>query len=289
MSSIKNNKLLKLLGALALQAVVMVPQAFALPTLQAYLTGSTGTASGSVSVNSFSLDDADSWHLKTPAGELVGLTLQGVYSPTGVTNIENGFLVITVPDQQKLSMFFDLPNKGLVDNLMLQQNNFYYDSDTAFENYLANNFALTGTPAVQLNNHSPYGSDPALVDVYAIPLDWLQSGFGTFGKLSTAQLQAQYGQQLQDCNAADNTCTPINNKPGDLRLMNLGFNDVSWAHIDLVAKVTTKKKVNGCWVTESHFEINPPSHDSTWNIPEPGTLALTAIGLAGLLVRRRLV
>lgn len=277
MSSI--NKLLKLLGALALQAVVMVPQAFALPTLQAYLTGSTGTASGSVSVNSFSLDDADSWHLKTPAGELVGLTLQGVYSPTGVTNIENGFLVITVPDQQKLSMFFDLPNKGLVDNLMLQQENFYYDSNTAFENYLANNFTLTGNPAVQLNNHSPFGSDPALVDVYAIPLDWLQSGFGTFQKLE--------GQPLMDCNATDNTCTPISNKPGDLHLMNLGFNDVSWAHIDLVAKVTTKKKVNGCWVTESHFEINPASHDSTWNIPEPGTLALTAIGLAGLLVRRR--
>lgn len=277
MSSIKNNKLLKLLGALALQAVVMVPQAFALPTLQAYLTGSTGTASGSVSVNSFSLDDADSWHLKTPAGELVGLTLQGVYSPTGVTNIENGFLVITVPDQQKLSMFFDLPNKGLVDNLMLQQNNFYYDSNTAFENYLANNFTLTGTPAVQLNNHSPFGSDPALVDVYAIPLDWLQSGFGTFQNLE--------GQPLMDCNAPDNTCTPISNKPGDLHFMNLGFNGVTWAHIDLVAKVTARSGNT----TESRFEINPASHDSTWNIPEPGTLALTAIGLAGLLVRRRLV
>lgn len=275
MTSIKNNKLLKLLGALALQAVVMVPQAFALPTLQAYLTGSTGTASGSVSVNSFSLDDADSWHLKTPAGELVGLTLQGVYSPTGVTNIENGFLVITVPDQQKLSMFFDLPNKGLVDNLMLQQENFYYDSNTAFENYLANNFTLTGNPAVQLNNHSPFGSDPALVDVYAIPLDWLQSGFGTFQKLE--------GQPLMDCNATDNTCTPISNKPGDLHFMNLGFNGVTWAHIDLVAKVTARSGNT----TESRFEINPASHDSTWNIPEPGTLALTAIGLAGLLVRRR--
>lgn len=287
MKPAKNNNLLKLLAALCLQAVVMVPQALALPTLQAYLTGSTGTASGSVSTSNFSLDDADSWHLKTPAGELVGLTLQGVYSPTGVTKIDNGFLVITVPDQQDLSMFFDLPNKGLVDNLTLQQ--FYYDDNSAFESYLASNFTLTGTPPVQLNNHSPLGADPALVDVYAIPLDWLQSGFGTFGKLSTAQLQALYGQQLQDCNATDNTCTPINNKPGDLRLMNVGFNDVSWAHIDLVAKVTTKTKVNGCWVTESHFEINPPSHDSTWQIPEPGTLALTAIGLAGLLARRRLV
>lgn len=269
------NKLLKLLGVLALLAVVMMPQAFALPTLQAYLTGSTGTASGSVSVNGFSLDDADSWHLKMPAGELVGLTLQGIYSLTGVTNIENGFLVITVPDQQKLSMFFDLPNKGLVDNLMLQQENFYYDSNTAFENYLANNFTLTGNPAVQLNNHSPFGSDPALVDVYAIPLDWLQSGFGTFQKLE--------GQPLMDCNATDNTCTPISNKPGDLHFMNLGFNGVTWAHIDLVAKVTARSGNT----TESRFEINPASHDSTWNIPEPGTLALTAIGLAGLLVRRR--
>lgn len=276
MTPIKNNKLLKLLGVLALQAVVMVPQAFALPTLQAYLTGSTGTASGSVSVNSFSLDDADSWHLKTPAGELVGLTLQGVYSPTGVTNIEDGFLVITVPDQQDLSMFFDLPNKGLVDNLTLQQ--FYYDSNTAFENFLANplsGFNLTGTPPVQLNEHSPLGSDAALVDIYAIPLNWLQAGFGTFQKLE--------GQPLMDCNATDNTCTPISNKPGDLHFMNLGFNGVTWAHIDLVAKVTAKSGN----ITESRFEINPASHDSTWNIPEPGTLALTAIGLAGLLVRRR--
>lgn len=273
MKPVKNTKLLKLFGALVLQAVVMVPQAFALPTLQAYLNGSTGTASGSVSVNSFSLDDADSWHLKTPAGDLVGLTLQGVYSPTGVTNIDSGFLVITVPDQQNLSIFFDLPSKGLVTNAILQQ--FRYDSSTSFENYLATSFTLTGNPPVQLNEHSPFGAAANLVDIYAIPLDWLQAGFGTFKPLT--------GQPLQDCNAPDNTCTPISNKPGDLHFMNLGFNDVTWAHLDLVARVTTTSGNN----LTSSFMINPASHDSTWQIPEPGTLALTAIGLAGLLVRRR--
>lgn len=274
MKPVKNNKLLKLFGALVLQVVVMMPQAFALPTLQAYLTGSTGSATGSLTVGTTTLDDADTWRLKTPAGQLVGLTLQGVYSPTGVTNIDDGFLVITVPDHQNLSMFFDLPNKGAVTNATLQQ--FRYDSSTAFENYLANNFTLTGNPAVQLNEHSPFGSAANLVDIYAIPLDWLQSGFGIFKPLNH--------QPLQDCNASTNTCTTISNKPGDLHLMNLGFNDVTWAHIDLVARVTTHSG-NNC--ATSSFMINPASHDSTWRIPEPGTLALTAIGLAGLAVRRR--
>lgn len=278
MRPIKNNKLLKWAGALALQAMIMLPQANALPTLQAYLNGAAG-GDGSVTVGTTTIEDADTWRRTTTAGNLVDLTLQGVYSPTGVTSIDSGFLMITVPDKEKLSLVFDIPSKGLLDNTVLQQ--FYYDSNTAFETYLATHYTLTGTPPVQFNEHSPLGADASLVDLYAIPLEWLQDGLGTFSPLT--------GQALQDCNAEINTCTAISNKPGELKNLRLGFNDVAWAHLDLAARVTTK-------TGGSTFEINPASHDSTWRdkdklppseVPEPGSLALIGLGLVTLLVRRR--
>lgn len=187
--------------------------------------------------------DEDTWFVSGATGEL---ELIATFANSGMT-IQNAFLVLTS------SATADNPFSGSTK----------YDDAAAFE------ATLTGG-AVQTNNHAPYGFDASQIDTFAYSL-----GDFTYNA----------GSPTKDCNAdiAGTTECAASAGTGDIKTFTYDYSGLAldWVHFDLVAYVTDENGNSGNWV--STWDINVASHDTTWQVPETGSLFLLMVGLLGLV------
>jgi len=215
--------------------------AFAVPALQVHGVGSTAVDL---------TGDEDSWLLTDPTGSL---ELIGTYQSKNVVSITNAFLILTTDAVSGNPFGSDYAK---------------FDSAEAFEQSIGAN----------LNRHSPYGSDAALVDTFVYDLSLV--GMGSFARVG----------ETKDCNAdvpGTTDCASASNSIGQIHTFDYDFSGLGLAsvHFDLVALITDDKGNRGL---SSSWDINPGSHDSTWvKVPESSSVLMLFVGLISLVAVRR--
>lgn len=249
-------KILLLIAALIM--LVSVNTAFAVPTLQVYISGATAEDFG---------ESQQSW--VTLSQDPFTLNVIGAYKPN-TSNIEGVTLLVSVPEGEhgiltiSPLLFDETPNLLTeIGHGSASETNPLADADinilTGIYNngYSSNAFLPAGFNA---NSHYPLQNFVS---------DFLIYDLSDFDKREN---------HISDYNAGDGTITP-SNANGEIKEYSVRFSGFSRIHFDVYGLVDGKNA--------STWEINPGSHDATYHSPEPATLLLFGMGLLGLAGLKR--
>jgi len=224
--------------------------------LNAYATP-TLQVHGVGSVTGSHSGDEDTWFM---SGETGSVELIATFTDTSM-KIENSYIVLTT------SAVADNPFAGFTK----------YDDSDAFEASIGASF----------NNHDPYGAHAAQIDTFVLSYGDFVNTYTDGDKLS------------KDCNASypdvplgTTECTLNTNGKADIKLFNYDFTGLGldWVHFDLVAYVSEERGRVGSGRWAASWDINPGSHDTTWertSVPEASSLLLLMVGLLGLVALKR--
>lgn len=234
----------------------------AIPTMQTYIEG--GTAADYHG-------DQDTWFSFTNTFTLY----VSVAYDMNVENVSDVTLLVSVPDGETGNINFtplygddapDLLTLAEVDgNPSMSADTEILEDVTGFSGYATINDPTFLPDDFNLNNHYPLHDDVS---------DFLIYDLGFFDNSDSG---------LLNYNADDGGSITPTSAIGQVKEYLVSYEGFSGIHIDAYGLVTSSNgdKIKATW------ENNPGSHDATSTVPEPSTLLLLSLGMAGFVVFQR--
>lgn len=242
--------------------VLLTPSAWAVPVFQVYVDGATPGTIG---------PDEDTWFTTSNSFDLI---VSGAYSPN-TKSLTEITLLISVPEGETgtISITGDDDVALLAESTPAADGYFNPDADAVLD-LLANE---PGNPAgydgytttdclpgcVKFNNHYPLKDDTS---------DFILYDLGCFEKIANAV-----------SNYSTTGSIAYNVADGEEKTYSVLVSGFSTVHFDAYGYVETDK----CAPCKSVWKINPGSHDATYMVPEPATVALLALGSTVFLRGRK--